>query len=111
MKIADELEDLLDLEKSILLAGKLFDLPRLEKRKTLLLRALREAPPNEPEQINRLKRTAEANASLLLASGRGLKAAIRQIVEAKSQSGQSVYDTNGRRQAMVTTADRLEHKA
>ena len=110
MSAADDLEDLLAKERQIILEGRIQELQTLGIQKLVLLSAVRSGANTPAEQLDRLMTIAQRNASLLSASGRGIKAAIKQITDAKSQEQQAFYGPNGKRKAMLPQRDRLEQK-
>lgn len=91
MSAADDLEDLLSKERQIILEGRIKELQALGVQKLVLLNAVRAGANTPAEQLERLMTTAQRNASLLSASGRGIKAAIKQITYAKTQEQQAFY--------------------
>jgi len=110
MTAADDLQDLLQKEKEVILEGRMRDLEPMLSRKVHLFRALQSDRVTSAEQLERLRYLAGRNAALLAAAGRGLKAAIKQISDAGTQSDQGFYQPNGERKSMITRADRLEQK-
>lgn len=69
----DALEDLLDHERRMILAGKLADVALNAHKKELLLTRL--AVTDGSETLDRVRRKAQRNQALLEAAARGLKAA------------------------------------
>lgn len=110
MTPADDLEDLLAKEYQTILQGRIKELEALGVRKLTLLNAVRDASSTSHEQLDRLMFNARRNASLLSASGRGIKAAIKQITDAKAQSHQAFYGPNGERKPMLPQREQLEQK-
>lgn len=110
MSAADELEDLLNNEKQVILAGLLTDLESLAIRKTALCEAVQWNNGCSAKQLKRLSDLAARNASLLDASGRGLKAALRQIEEAGAASDQAFYGPGGERMKMFSSPEKLKQK-
>lgn len=108
--VADELEDLLLKEHQALLAGRLLDLKSIASRKVTLFEALNSAESVSPKQLQRVSTMAARNAALLLASGRGIKAAIRQIEEASVLSDQNFYGPDGQRRSLVSSPEKLQQK-
>ena len=92
MSRAADLRRLLEEEHRILVAGRLSDLDGLVARKEALLRALPETPP---DQLKGLARLADRNARLLVAAGRGVKAALHQVKDARSGGALRTYDHTG----------------
>jgi flagellar biosynthesis/type III secretory pathway chaperone len=110
MTAADDLEDLLAMERQKILKGHIKELEALGARKLALLSAVRDDANTSTEQLEGIMATAKRNALLLAASGRGLRAAIRQITDAKTQEQQAFYGPNGQRKPMLPRRDRLEQK-
>lgn len=110
MTAADDLEDLLAKERQTILEGRISELEALGARKLALLNEVRAEANKSPEQLQGIMANAKRNALLLSASGRGLKAAIRQITDAKTQEQQAFYGPNGQRKPMLPQRDRLEQK-
>jgi hypothetical protein len=71
------LEDLLDLERRLILAGTIGDLARTNRQKTPLLLQLAGSP--DPKTLARLRTKAARNQELLQAALRGLEAAKTRI--------------------------------
>lgn len=110
MTAADELEDLLNKENHVILAGRLSDLESLAIRKTALFEAITSKNGVSPAQLRKLAELAVRNASLLEASGRGVKAAIRHIEEANALSDQTFYGPDGERTKMTPKPEKLQQK-
>ncbi len=110
MSVADELEDLFSREREIILGGNIRRLQALAEQKLILFDALATSPPTDANEFRKLRASALRNARLLVAAGRGLKAAIRQVSDAGHQREQGFYDTNGQRKSLVGNAEKLERK-
>ncbi|MBT8412767.1 MAG: hypothetical protein KJO30_00440 [Boseongicola sp.] len=110
MLAAEELEDLLEKERAAILQGRIQDLEGLGARKLALLSAVERGSDTSAKQLKTLSILTRRNASLLSASGRGIKAAIRQIGEANTQKHQAFYGPDGERKPMVPLRERLEQK-
>lgn len=74
---AQALEDLLDRERELILAGKIAELSRIQRHKERLLSRL--ATQKNGRLLTRIRQRAERNQTLLTASARGLKAARKRI--------------------------------
>lgn len=81
---ADALEDLLDLERRMILDGKLDGLARATPQKSQLIARL--AGATDAILLQRLRQKAERNQELLRAATRGLAAAKTQLAR-MSESG------------------------
>ena len=92
MSSATDLRRLLEEEHRVLVSGKLSELEDIVARKELLLQALPATPPDELEGLARL---ADRNARLLVAAGRGVKAALYQVKDARSGGALRTYDRTG----------------
>ncbi len=80
---ADALEDHLDHERKMILAGEIDGLLRVSAEKERLLAHLPGSGENA-ETFARLRRKAERNQQLLLAAARGLKAAAQRVETLKT---------------------------
>ena len=110
MTAADELEDLLFKERAVLLQGHLRDLEALSHRKAALFHDVQNGDVPPTEQLNRLRHIAEKNSVLLAASGRGIMAALAQVLDAKTSKAQTFYGPKGERMKMISSAENLEQK-
>jgi flagellar biosynthesis/type III secretory pathway chaperone len=88
---ADALEDLLDLERRMILDGKLDGLARATPQKSQLIARLADVPDLAP--LQRLRQKAERNQELLRAATLGLAAATTQL--ARMSSGGAPLRTYG----------------
>ncbi len=88
------LEDLLDQTRDALLSGNIAALPRLG----LLVEAEVDVLPRlDPASADRLHHKAERNARLLLAAGRGLRAARDRLADITAGPTLTTYDERGRK--------------
>ncbi|MXQ08186.1 hypothetical protein GQ651_10060 [Alphaproteobacteria bacterium GH1-50] len=92
MSRAQDVRRLLEEEQAILLAGRLSDLQGLSERKERLLRELSET---DGDALKALAFLAERNARLLEAAGRGVKAALHQMRDARGGGALRTYDQSG----------------
>jgi hypothetical protein len=98
------LETLLDQTREALLAGNLAALSGLDAQIAAAADAL---PPLDPAAARRVQRKAERNARLLLAAGRGLRAARDRTTEIVSGPRLATYDAQGRKAALTGPARAL----
>lgn len=91
------LEDLLDLIRDALLAGDLARLAGLESR---VAAEADRIPALDAVSARRLQRKASRNAGLLLAAGRGLRAARDRMADIAAGPGLSTYDSHGRKSSL-----------
>ncbi|MEL6464887.1 MAG: flagellar biosynthesis protein FlgN [Pseudomonadota bacterium] len=100
-RICDELNDLLEAERTVLLEGKLQQVDRLFDRKTKLVDALERADATNLPNVGLLRDKLERNQALLKSAADGVRsvarrmAAIRRVREALE-----TYDANGRRETV-----------
>ena len=101
MSIVNEMEDLLQSERKLLLEGKLEALGDLVERKTKLVERLSTQKPTVPAgDMRRLLRRASLNDTLLEAARRGLQTAIQQLRTPGDVGEQNTYSRNGERQPL-----------
>lgn len=110
MPVADDLEDLLQRERELIRAGRLEDLARLSAHKIALAQRLVAAPAGDAARIARLRRLGAENSELLDAAARGLRAALRQIGEARKLGEQNVYARDGRRTRIASLSGELRQR-
>ncbi|PIE08363.1 MAG: hypothetical protein CSA74_02650 [Rhodobacterales bacterium] len=92
---ADALEDHLDRERKLILAGEIDGLLRASAEKERLLARLPGSGDNA-ETFARLRRKADRNQQLLLAAARGLKAAAKRMETLKTPAtGLRTYGRDG----------------
>lgn len=109
--ISDQLDNLLDKEREILLAGRIEMLPRLAPQKEKLLERLSSSNISR-EQIEKLRRKADRNQELLLAASKGIRAVTRRLQALRSQKSQlRTYDSGGHSQNLARRASTFEKRA
>ena len=106
----DKLEDLLLRERAFILQGKIGHLGSLTEQKAMLLKTIKSTPPTNAHRIERISEAATRNSQLLIAAGRGLKAAICQIGDATTQKNQSTYGPQRKRSTLFARSEKLEKK-
>ncbi|MCX7286985.1 MAG: hypothetical protein NTW20_05345 [Rhodobacterales bacterium] len=89
-----QLEDLLDQTRDALLSG---DIDALAKLGPLMESQAGAIPRGDTETADRLRRKAERNARLLLAAGRGLRAARDRLADITTGPTLTTYDERGRK--------------
>ena len=103
------MKELLEVERRILLDGRLGDLGALQPQRERLLQRLEDPAPDA------LKRDvgalANRNAELISAAGRGVKAALQQLTEAQNLGGLRTYDGAGAAHEIGDSRSRVERKA
>ena len=82
---ADALEDLLDHERKMILAGQIDGLLRVGQEKERLLARLPHAGEKDAV-IERLRLKAERNQQLLVSAARGIRSAARRVEALKNSS-------------------------
>ena len=94
--LIDALEDLLEAERGLLLAGEIQDLERLAERKQSLLAQLAGANP-DAASLAALRRQLDRNARILTAAGQGIRHAIERVRQLADPAPLATYDGAGRR--------------
>ena len=107
----DDLDDLLESERSALVAGDLDRLSRLHDRKAALVEALARFDLSQSEELAALNAKAERNQALLGSALSGIKSVARRL-EAIRRVRQSLdtYDANGRKTCVDLSVDRSVEK-
>ncbi len=106
MSVVEELCDLLDQERKLLLAGDVGEVARLADLKVRLLGGLKDAG-----DLTVLRSKLDRNAVLLAAAAKAIRAALDQIADARAGgAGRQTYGPDGSR-ADLCIATRLEHRA
>ncbi len=109
-QVADELLDLLDRERGILLEGRISDLARLAEQKSRLIGLIQATPSAEVMDLVRAK--AERNARLLEAAGHGIRNVTRRIASLREGPKPfSTYRADGRRNVVGGTSQSFERRA
>ena len=108
---AEMLEDLLEQERRLVLAGEIGGLERLAARKAALVRRLADAGPHEPA-LRRLQKSLTRNAALLDAAGRGIADAGTLLAQARTGGAPLTgYDGRGRRHTIGAQAPSISRNA
>lgn len=108
--IADELEDLLDREHAILLAGRIQDLPQLAAYKTRLVDQL--SGHSGVAGLTRVQRKAQRNARLLHSAGQGIRSVTDRIAALRAGPQPfSTYGANGAKKTVGTSKKTVERRA
>lgn len=108
--LIDELEDLLDRERALLLAGQVQDLAQLADYKMRLLSKV--SARSGLEGLQKLKAKAERNARLIDAAGRGIKSVSERIAALKAGPRPfSTYGANGDKSVVGGAASTIEKRA
>lgn len=109
-RIADELEDLLDREKALLMAGAVRDLPRLADQKVRLLTRLSAATGQHG--LARIRDKAQRNARLLEAAGRGIQSVTERIASLRAGPQPfSTYSADGAKATFGGKGGTMERRA
>ncbi len=107
---ADALDDLLDRERSAILAGKFDILGRLLKEKERLVVAV--GTPASAHRLGPLKIKVDRNQAMLLAASRGIKAVSDRLTSRALQSETfQTYDRSGQRHGQTSGPHSLERRA
>ncbi len=101
MSVINEMLDLLEVERNIILSGELLDLERILDTKNKLIGHIMSSKSVSVSQLENLAAVGQRNTALLEAAGRGLKSAIRQVEDAKSLRDHTTYAHDGQRQALA----------
>ncbi len=109
------LEDLLDHEREVILAGKIGSFQRIAQDKERLLTRLAKVDA-DPETLKRVRAKAERNQELLVSAARGLKAATRRLEAiAKRDSTRDTnlrtYSRDGASANLVRNPSGMNHRA
>ncbi|MEJ2000457.1 MAG: hypothetical protein P8X77_03560 [Maritimibacter sp.] len=110
------LEDLLETERSAIMAGEIGSFQRFAQDKERLLQRLARTDV-EPDELKRVQRKAERNQELLVAAARGLKAATARLeMIAKRGSNQDqgslrTYGRDGASSNLVRNRSDMNHRA
>jgi hypothetical protein len=108
--VLDGVEQLLDREHAMIMAGRYAGLVRLSDVKGRLADDLANAPLRDAERLDVIRQKAVRNDSLLDAVCRGLKSAIAQISDARSGGSQQTYARNGKLQSLSSPGRAFERK-
>ncbi len=104
------LEDLLERERSLILAGRLSDLARLAPLKESLIETI--SALRDPKALGRLKAAARRNEALLAAAATGVRSALNRVREIRGQAGTLQTDgADGSRARVSTVRGSLERRA
>lgn len=108
--ILDALEDFLERERGLILAGDLDRLGRLLPHKADLLERL-QGTGADPAALDRLRNGADRNQRLLSAAARGIRSVTRRLQGMKDgQARFTTYDPTGMRQPLAQGPFRLERR-
>ena len=108
--IIDELEDLLDRERTMLRSGAVQELSRLADQKVRLMKGLSAAA--EQSSLTRLREKAARNARMLDAAGKGIRSVANRIsaLRAGPQTF-TTYAANGARATVGSKSGKVERRA
>ena len=94
----DDLDDLLDEERTALLAGDIDRVGRLTERKQALIALLNDADPSDASSLSALQGKVVRNQGLLGAALDGIKAVTQRLaVMQRIKTSLDVYDARGTR--------------
>ncbi len=110
MRQIDEIEDLLDRERRVILSGDIGELERITERKTRLFASLDFASAHTQAAVQRISSKSRDNGELLSSAGKGIQSALDQVRDARSMFEQTIYGKDGARRSLVTPPSRLEQK-
>ena len=104
--VIDELTDLLDVERTLLLSGRIEDILRLQDLKAALAKRLDGDVPGNVSGMSDLRKAASRNMKLLEAARRGLAEA-RDLLGGKCAPQTSTYTAAGQTHMIGSAATRL----
>lgn len=110
MSIFLELDDLLDQERKLILAGAFDKLSRISEYKSQLMERLSIAHPKSSKYVSQCRRKSLENGELLEAAAKGVKAAMGQVRDALHTADQSTYSENGAKLSLFSRSSKLEKK-
>ena len=110
ISLFEELEELLDRERTILMAGQVDQLGRLAEQKTALMAKVQTG--SDPDSLESLRRKALRNASLLEAASRGVKSVKDRIAQLRrGPESLFVYSPSGDRSIVGSDAGSVKTRA
>ena len=109
----DELDDLLEDERSALLSGDLEKIRRLNDRKAQLVDSLRDLDLRDREEMNRLNQKISRNHALLGSALDGIRAVAQRLADVRRvRDSLDTYDADGRKRSVPTPSEKnLEKRA
>jgi len=109
----DQLDDLLDRERQLLLAGNLSGLAALADEKESLIRELNALDRQDHAPLAGARTKLQRNNELLNSAMTGIQAVATRMVELrKARDGLDIYDESGRRTRYgMTACTKLEKRA
>jgi len=108
---ADALNDLLEKERSALLAGNLETILRLKDEKERLLARFAGSSPDETT-LRHMREKANRNQHLLVAAARGIKSVSQRLKDLRAQKANlRTYDKSGHHQEISNRARGFERRA
>ena len=110
-EVVDALEDLLERERTQILAGEIEKLSRLLPEKERLLNILKASDESLP-MLEQLRHQADRNQQLLAAAARGIRSVKQRLDALKaSRTELRTYSQTGRPQDLSKQESRFERKA
>lgn len=94
--LVDALEELLDAERDLVLAGEILKLEHLAGQKESLLAHLAGARPDSAS-LTRIRQDLDRNARILTAAGQGIRHALERVRDLADPAPLATYDGHGRR--------------
>ncbi len=108
--VLDELEDLLERERTFLLAGEIEHLERIMNQKIRLLKKV--AASTDTKALERIGAKARRNASLLGAASKGIKSVVERLAQIrKGPSTLVTYSSDGQRSSLGASVGSIKHRA
>ncbi len=105
------LERVLDMERQLILGGKLDALPRISAEKDRLLSRLKQST-DDLVVLNRLKKKADRNQELLQAVARGIRSVSQRLEAMKTRKTQlNTYTQGGVRANLMPPRSSFEKRA
>ncbi|KIC49646.1 hypothetical protein [Tateyamaria sp. ANG-S1] len=111
--VIDQLDDLLDAERTALLDGDLDRVERLFERKTSLIACLSRMSEADAQDVQAVRLKVERNQDLLQSAADGIKSVARRLAAVRRvRESLETYDARGKRTTVdVKTASVLEKRA
>lgn len=113
-RMDEALERLLDRERHAILAGRLEALPPIAAEKGRMLSLLTQSHGGA-QPLEQLRRKADRNQQLLLATARGIRTVSRRLEALKAQqtgrAGFATYDQGGRSAQLTPGKSQFERRA
>ena len=109
----DELDDLLEAERSALLSGDFERIQRLNDRKAQLIDSLRDLDLKDRDEMSRLNQKITRNHALLGSALDGIRAVGQRLADVRRvRESLDTYDADGQKRSVPTPSEKaLEKRA